>query len=182
MRAVATIVMVAVLVCPPVLAQTSLPNQSATSAKAPGLGERMAPLQSLVGPWVGHGWMLLPDGKRETFSSNEIITPRLSGAALLVEGQHRSASDNRIVHDAMAMIVWDSRQNGYRIRTQLASGMGGDFPLTVTPKGFAWSMASPAGQIDYVAEIVNNSWIERGTLTARDGKKLPFFEMTLRRQ
>lgn len=156
--------------------------QPSAAAETPVLGERMAPLQAMVGRWTGEGWMLLPNGRRETFRSSETVTPRLNGAALLIEGLHRSAASGEIVHDAMAMLVWDRQQNGYRMRSQLANGHGGDFPLTVTPTGFSWRMETPGGRIDYVAEVSADRWVERGTRTATDGRAIPFFEMSLRRE
>lgn len=152
------------------------PGKSATQA-----GDRMAALSPLVGEWRGSGWMLLPDGTRQSFTSHEQVSERLSGNALLVEGQHR-AGDGQLVHDAMAMITWDRAQNGYRMRTALASGMGGDFPLEIGPGSFRWTMELPGGQIEYTAEFNKDSWVERGRRIGADGQSIDFFEMQLQRE
>lgn len=158
----------------------ALPLQEAGQAT---LSTQMAPLGALVGEWRGSGWMLLPNGERQTFESWERVTPRLSGNAMLVEGRHHATgAPERIVHDAMAMVTWDARANAYRMRTQLANGMGGDFPMEVGPGRFAWRMETPGGRIDYVAEFTADSWTERGTMTRAGAEPLPFFEMSLRRQ
>ena len=104
------------------------PPSAQPSSDPDPLSERMIPLKPLLGRWMGTGWMVTPTGSRQTFGSKEAVTARLSGAALLVEGQHRTMTDGRMVHDAMAMIVWDSGRNAYRMRSQLANGMGVTFP------------------------------------------------------
>lgn len=155
----------------------------ATAQTAPALGERMTPFARLVGEWRGTGWFMTPQGRRADVVSHESVTARLSGNALLVEGRHFEAGQpDRLVHDAMAMIVWDQPRNGYRMRSQLATGMGGDFALEPRPNGFAWSMDTPGGRVEYVAEIEGRNWVERGTRVMPDGRRIDFMEMRLTRQ
>lgn len=152
-------------------------------ASAPALSERMAPFAWLVGEWRGTGWIIQPDGVRHEVESRETVTTRLSGGALLIEGRHNaSGQPNRIVHDAIALVTWDSRANAYRFRTALATGMSGDFAITPTTNGFTWSIPTPNGSIDYVVTHENGVWTERGRRTGRDGRAVDFFEMVLRRQ
>lgn len=152
-----------------------------TDPPAIELSERMAPLAGLVGEWRGSGWMVQQGGERSEFTSREIVTPRLSGAALLVEGQHR-APDGTIVHDAMAMLTWDEAADGYRFRSTVAPGRSGDFPLTVGEDGFVWSMDVPNGRIEYRASFTGDVWHETGSYTPEGGTAIPIFEMTLERQ
>jgi len=164
------------LTCAPAVAAPATAKTSATTSYS----ERMALLAKLVGDWRGSGWMILPNGKRESFVSQETVSRRLSGHALLVEGQHRSAN-GQLVHDAMAMITWNERAGGYRMRTALSSGFGGDFPLEVTPGGFAWRMDVPGGHMEYVAQFQDDVWTERGRRISTDGRSTDFFEMRLQR-
>lgn len=150
---------------------------------APALSERMAPFARMVGEWRGSGWMITPQGRRAEVQSHESVTTRLSGNALLVEGRHFEPSQpDRLVHDAMGMIVWDQRQNGYRLRSQLATGLGGDFALELRPNGYAWAMDLPGVRIEYLAEIGERTWVERGQRIMPDGRRVDFFEMRLTRQ
>jgi hypothetical protein len=167
------VLIAAMLAAPlPVMAQT-----------APTLSERMAPFARLVGEWRGTGWFMLPQGGRTSVQSRELVTVRLSGNALLVEGRHSAANQpERIVHDALGMIVWDARQNAYRIRTQLATGQGGEFAIEPRPNGFVWGMDTPGGRIEYVAEIDERTWVERGARIMPDGRRIDFMEMRLTRQ
>jgi len=143
----------------------------------------MAPFAWMVGEWRGSGWTILPNGQRATFSSRESVTRRLSSNALLVEGRHGEPNNpSRLVHDAIGLLTWDNRAGGYRFRTALATGQGGDFAIEPQANGFTWSVDFPGGRIDYVTEYKNGAWIERGRRTGADGRAVDFFEMTLRRQ
>ena len=174
----------AIMLVLPATAGAPPANASPTERRSnAAMTQRMAPLSPLIGEWRGSGWMLMPDGKRQEFVSSETVTARLSGSALLIEGRHTAPGNlQQIVHDAMAMVTWDSRAGTYRFRSALANGMGGDFPLEVSAGRFAWRMDIPGGRIDYVADFTKDTWIERGRRTGVDGKSIDFFEMNLRRQ
>lgn len=162
------------------IAATPAAAQPADTGAAATFSERMTPLSALVGEWRGSGWILGPNGARTSFTSHESVTRRISGNALLVEGRHQNEA-GALVHDAIAILTWDQRGGGYRMRTQLASGMGGDFPLEVRPGGFTWRIDTPGGRIEYVAEFSGDRWTERGRQIAPDGRTTDFFEMTLQR-
>lgn len=154
-----------------------------TAVATPALSERMAPFGWLIGNWRGSGWTLLPDGSRHRFESTETVVPKLSGNAILVEGRHYAPGQpERLVHDAIALITWDSRANGYRFRSALANGMGGDFDIKPTANGFTWRIDTPGGPIVYAVTHENGVWTERGTRTGPGGASIDFFEMTLRRE
>ena len=147
------------------------------------LNERMTPFAWLVGEWHGSGWFITPDGTRHTVESREVVTPKLSGTALLVEGRHHAAGQpDRVVHDAMAMLTWDRIANAYRFRSALASHVSGDYAIQPTANGFTWSMDTPGGRIVYTTTHDNGVWTERGSRTGADGRSVDFFEMTLRKR
>jgi len=178
MRRLAALLLAATLAAP--AAAEPAPK---TNTNAVALHERMAPFGWLIGEWRGSGWTLTPEGKRHSFESHELVTPKLSGNAILIEGKHHEPGQpERIVHDALAMITWDSRANAYRFRSALAKGMGGDFSIEPTANGFTWSIPSPGGTITYSVTHANGVWTERGRRKAADGRETDFFEMTLRRQ
>jgi len=179
MRRLAALLLAATIASPAAAQSNPAPAAAETAAKA----ERMAPFNWLVGEWRGSGWALGPDGKRHMFDAHEVVTLKLSGQALLVEGKHFEAGKpDRVDHDALAMLTWDNRANGYRFRTGLSSGMGGDFPVETTPDGFIWSIPTPGGTITYTVTHANGVWTERGRRKAADGSVVDFFEMTLKRQ
>ncbi|MBX3562208.1 MAG: hypothetical protein KF780_10405 [Sphingomonas sp.] len=155
----------------------------AAAQTPPPPSERMAPFAALVGDWHGSGWIVTPQGRRAEVRSRETVTARLSGNALLVEGRHFEAGQpDRLVHDAMAMIVWDAPTGAYRMRSALASGLNGDFAIEPRGETIAWAMDTPGGRIDYLITISGDTWIEHGTLTAPDGRQIAFMELRLTRQ
>ncbi len=158
--------------------------QPAPSAPtAPALSERMAPFAWLIGEWYGSGWFIAPDGTRHTADSREVVTPKLGGNALLIEGRHSATGQpDRIVHDAMAMLTWDRIANAYRFRSALASNLSGDYSVEPTANGLTWSMDTPGGRIVYTITNDNGVWTERGRRTGPDGRSVDFFEMTLRKR
>ena len=146
--------------------------------------EAMGPLKSLVGRWEGEGWMSTPAAGRQTFLSQEIVSERVGGAAMLVEGLHKSsASPHAVVHDAMGVIVWSPRDKAYRFRTNLSTGMYCDHAMTVEPGKFTWGMTvRNGGKVEYVTAFTADTWHETGRYSP-DGKTwTPIFEMTLRKK
>lgn len=160
------------------LIATTAHAQPATSIEA------MAALQPLVGKWEGEGWILRQGVGQERFVGEETVTPRLSGAAILVEGRHRSAAEpSRIVHDAMAMIVWSPREKAYRFRSQLATGQSGEYPLTVEPGKFTWTLTTPdGGKVEYTTHFDATSWHETGRFSRDGATWTPIFEMKLKKK
>lgn len=146
--------------------------------------EAMAPLKPLVGRWEGEGWMSTPAAGRQTFLSQEVVSERVGGAAVLVEGLHKSsAAQHAVVHDAMGVIVWSPRDKAYRFRTNLSTGMYGDHAMTVEPGKFTWGMTvGNGGKVEYVTAFTADTWHETGRYSP-DGKTwTPIFEMTLKKK
>jgi hypothetical protein len=141
----------------------------------------MAPLQELIGEWTGEGWMMLPNGQRATFRSQEVVTSRLCGSAVLIEGLHRASDTGRVVHNAIALITWDEPGQRYRFGA-LASGLNGDYPIELSPGRFVWRIDMPGGKMEYSADFTRDRWVEKGRRIGPDGKAVDVFGMTLTRR
>lgn len=167
------------------LAALTLTTLAASAQAQPATPlEAMAPLKPLVGKWEGSGWIIVQGRGREEFIGEETVTERLSGAAILVEGRHRSKADPKVVvHDAMAVVAWSARDKAYRFRSTLATGLLGDAPMTVAPGRFVWTQqAGPNGRVEYVTEFDAERWHETGRYTPDNGATwTPMFEMTLKK-
>lgn len=145
--------------------------------------ERMKPLAPLAGQWRGAGWISLPDGSKSEFISTEDVAWELGGTLLLVRGKHFDTKHPDVaVHDAMATIAWDQRAQHYRFRSHVATGMMGDFPLTVDGTRFVWTMDTPGGTIRYTTDFADNVWHEVGERGSDANGWVKFFEMRLTRQ
>ena len=141
---------------------------------APPPDPAMAKLDFLVGEWKGEGWIVMRDGKRETFTSTEVIRKKLLDTALVVEGTHTG-------FEAMAVVTYDAKAQQYRWRSFTSRGAGVDAEAKLTgERTLQWF---PSESARYTIEIsATGEWKEVGEYT-RDGGQTwtQFFEMKLQR-
>jgi hypothetical protein len=147
----------------------------------------LAPMQGLdflVGTWEGEGWMEYEPGRRAAFTSKEVVEPRLGGRVLVVEGVHHAPMPGMpepvAVHHAMGVLSHDEA-DGYRFRTWLANGHGGDFAARLEGGALIWGYDDPRrGAVRYTITVSDaGEWVEVGD-ASRDGEAWHrFFEMRL---
>jgi hypothetical protein len=141
----------------------------------------MAKLPPLVGTWKGEGWMRRGPGEPERFVGQETVESRLEGRALLIEGKHWTPDRTRLVHNALAILSYDSATDTYLFRSQVTSLPAGNFRGRVEDDAFIWEMPNPRGDIRYVIRVVDDEWIEKGEMKTANGWQ-QFFEMKLKRE
>lgn len=147
----------------------------------------MERLSFLVGTWEGEGWMEHAPGRRATFSSREVVEPRLGGRVLVVEGLHRAAMPDRpepvVVHHALGVFSHDEG-DAYHFRTWLANGRDGQFAARLEGDGvLVWGHDDPRrGEVRYTITIADGTWREVGDARRDGGEWQRFFEMTLARR
>lgn len=131
-------------------------------------------LDFLVGDWEGAGWVVTPDGKRETFSSTETIRKKLLGTALLIEGTHTG-------FEALAVVTFDTKAQQYRWRSFTSLGRGADVEARIV--GAQTLQWFPSAHSRYTIKISDSGkWEEIGEYSQDDGKTwTQFFEMRLQR-
>lgn len=146
----------------------------------------MKQLDYLAGTWTGTGSMRF--GERESaFRGSEVITRKLDGTALLVEGaffaKPPGAEQEIPVHTTLGVISYDAASGTYRFASWLASGVSGERELVVGENGWHWETSGPQGTVRYTMTLgESGEWTEIGERT-KDGKTWePFFEMTLRKE
>lgn len=141
---------------------------------APDHGGAMAKLDFLVGEWRGEGWIVTREGKRETFSSTEVIRRKLHDTALLIEGVHTN-------FEALAVVTYDPKAGQYRWRSFTSRGGGVDVEAKLTgDRTLEWY---PSQTSRYTIRIDDaGQWEEVGEYTRDDGKSWKqFFAMRLTR-
>jgi hypothetical protein len=140
----------------------------------------MKKLDYLVGTWEGEGWVEMM-GPRTTFRGTEVITRKLGGVALLVEGAH--FSNDVPVHTTLAVMSYDPQAKTYAFDTWLANGMTGEYELVVNDNGWSWDIRTPMGVMRYSMTINDaGEWVEIGE-RSRDGAQWKkFFEMKLKKK
>ena len=141
---------------------------------APPPDPAMAKLDFLVGDWKGEGWIMTREGKRETFTSTEVIRKKLLDTALVVEGTHTG-------FEAMAVVTWDAKAQQYRWRSFTSRGAGVDAEARLAgERTLQWFPSESARYTIVISEA--GQWTETGEYT-RDGGTTwtQFFEMKLDR-
>lgn len=148
--------------------------------------EAMAKLRYMVGEWRGSGWFEMQPGQRLEFRGGERVQEKLGGLALLVEGRFTGrppgATEEVPVHTTLAVISYEPRARKYEFDTWLATGVSGEYELTLTDDGWRWDIRYPGGTIRYTMRLgAEGEWIEVGERSADGATWAKFFEMTLRK-
>jgi hypothetical protein len=143
----------------------------------------IAKLDKAVGTWRGSGWIMMGPQKRSEFNQTETIQKKLGDTVLLVEGNGRDVQDpNRTVHDALAVLSYDTAKKQYLFSTY-ANGRHLEAPAEVNENGYVWGFDMPYGRVRFTLDFSGGKWHEVGEIS-RDGGKTWFknFEMTLTRE
>ena len=146
----------------------------------------MKKLEYMAGTWTGTGSMDFGE-RRSTFRGSEVVTSKLDGTALRVEGAFFAkpqGSETEIpVHTTLGVISYDAKAGKYRFATWLASGGSGERELVVRDDGWQWEMTGPHGTVRYTMTLgESGEWTEIGERTSDGTTWKPFFEMKLRKQ
>ncbi|MBS1792042.1 MAG: DUF1579 family protein [Acidobacteria bacterium] len=162
----------------------------AASAQSAGISSaaEMKKLDFLLGDWKGEGWIEMGPGGRSTFKQTETVQGKLSGTVVLIEGVGKgklaSTGQEGIVHNALAVISYDSRAKKYLFRAYRADGNFVDAEMTVDANTLVWGFREPQRNVEIRYTIKLNDagqWFEVGEFSM-DGKTWrKFFEMTLER-
>ena len=104
------------------------------------------------------------------------------GVAMMIEGLHRDAKTNAVVHHALGLLSWDAGAKEYRMATALDFGRGGYFPGKLEGNRFTWTLDRPGGPRQrYVITVEGDRWLEVGERTSDGATWETFFHMELTR-
>jgi hypothetical protein len=141
--------------------------------------EAMAPLAWSHGRWQGEAWSVTPAGRHEIVQT-ERVGPMLGGTLVVVEGKSFERDGRPAAFNAFGIMSYDPLRKAYAFHSY-AQGRAGDFPLEVTPNGYAWSIAAGPTKVRYTATFRDGVWREVGEMTRPDGAVTQIFEMNLKR-
>jgi hypothetical protein len=83
--------------------------------------------------------------------------------------------------NAFGILSYEPETKAYSLHSY-AQSYAGDFPLTVTPTGYVWSVpGGPGMTIRYTATIKDGAWREIGEMIAPGRPPTQMFEMNLKR-
>lgn len=174
----AVVALLVVCLAVPASAQPQAPDRAAQA-------EAMDAVGFLAGNWEGDGWIRMGP-QRSEFAGSERVRPAAGGLALVVEGIYRAEQPDgtqKVVHDALGMLTWDSAAQSYRFATKLETGFGGDYSARLLDEhSLEWSIPVPGREMRYVIRVEGDEWTETGRMTTDGGETWSdFFAMTLRR-
>lgn len=144
----------------------------------------MKKLDFLVGQWRGNSWMQMGPN-RSTSQVFERIERRLDGMALVIEGlgKAKDAEGNeRVVHNALAMVNYDPAAKRYRFMSQTTQGYFTNAEARFEDGAFIWGYKSPIGEFRFTIRLnEKGQWFEIGEVSRDSQPWQKFFEMTLDR-
>ena len=142
----------------------------------------MKKVQWLAGKWEGQGWMMFGPEEKHTFSQTETVTSKLNGILLVIEGLGTDGESN-IIHNAFAVLSFDSENQRYVMRAHKADGAFTEADALVDNNGdFIWGFNHPyAGELRFTIRQNNKGqWYEIGEASSDDGNSwFQNFEMLL---
>lgn len=139
--------------------------------------KEVSKLAFLVGDWKGNGWMMGQDGQRHLFSQTENVSFKLDSTAIVIEGL--GMDNGKVVHNALAIIIYNKTDNNYSFISYLANGMDGKFKAELLDGKLNWYLM---GNMRYIISInEKGQWYEKGEMK-KDDQWFQIFEMTLDKQ
>lgn len=171
-----TLVLAAFLVAAPAALQA---QSRAAGTMIAAEQEAMNPLAWMDGVWRGEGAMTTTSG-RHAITQTERVGPFLGGSVKVIEGRGYNP-DGSVGFNALGIVSYNPMTKAWSMHSY-AQGFSGDFPITVSERGFAWDQpAGPGAVIRYTTTLENGAWHEVGDRVAGGGAPVRIFEMTLKR-
>lgn len=141
--------------------------------------EKLAELAQLVGHWKGEGYILdQTTREKKTFIQTEEISYDLDSTILYVKGI--GTSDDKIVHDARAIISPADSAHQFDFHTFLADGRKGHFLMQKEGNKILWFIETPQGTIRYTITLNGMDYHEIGEF-GKGESWYPFMEMNLKK-
>jgi hypothetical protein len=153
---------------------TSLTQASQPANMAADTASRkveLAKISGLIGTWTGPGWRILPTGERIEYDQTVVVTSKMGGQAMMIEGNSvRRPPNGPPGAGSLAIVTWEPEQNRYAFR----SFTGGRFTQAdgalLSPDTFQWTVKGPPLGMRFTVKFGENQWSELGEVS-RDGQK-----------
>jgi hypothetical protein len=174
------------LICIVVLASAQTLSAQ-THSPATAQIEAMKKMNFLMGEWKGQGWTEFVPGDRRTASITEKVQSKMGGMVLLIEGLGTTkvpgTQEEKVVHNAMAVLWYDHQAKLYRLRSFLIDGRAVDAEAKFIGEAFQWSFKPPyGGSVRYTISLTDKGeWFEMGEMSEDGNSWRKFHEMTLQR-
>jgi len=116
------------------------------------------------------------------FNQKENVVSKVNGHVIIIDGLGFDKDDpEHIIHNAFAVLSYDSETEQVMINAYLANGNTLRVPLEVTEDGFAWGYEIPQGQIRNTAIFTDDQWYEKTEFSPDGEQWFQSLEFTLNR-
>jgi hypothetical protein len=150
-------------------------------SQTPNARDEMKKFAAWPGHWIGKSTSYM-QGKSESATADERIEWKVDGHALLINGRG-TLPDGKLVHEALGVLSFDTKENRYRLHTWLRDGRSADAWFKVVGENnFQWGFDVPTGKIRYNIQLSEKIWNESGEYSADGNQWYPFFNMQLTKQ
>ncbi|MBV9493577.1 MAG: hypothetical protein JOZ54_04985 [Acidobacteria bacterium] len=151
----------------------------------PSLAADDAPMKKvawLAGTWQGDGWIIGRGDEKSTFHQTEVVKLEAGDLVLVIDGTGKD-DKGKVVHDAFAVVDYDSAAKQYRWHSWRAGGGDHQTAPEVSDGRFVWGMDVQGGKMRYtITKTAEGKWFEVGEFTRDGAQWSKFFEMTLTRK
>lgn len=158
------------------------------NAQQPGMpdGSReraaLAPLTKLVGIWEGDASAMIGPGQTHAARQREVVELGAGGTVLIIRGTGRLPQENnRVVHDAAAMIWFDAATNKLKMRAHRMEGISVEPDLELKGDTLVWGFALQGGRVRYTTVFSETDWHEVGHFIREGAPPVQMMEMRLKR-
>jgi hypothetical protein len=128
-------------------------------------------LQGLLGTWRGPGWRVLPTGERVEYDQTVVVTSKMAGQALTIEGNSvRRPQVGPPGSGSFAVITWEPNQSHYAFRSFTGGRLTYSDGQLLSPDTFMWRVKGPPLALRFTVVLDGTTWREIGEVS-RDGEQ-----------
>lgn len=146
-------------------------------------------LSFMLGQWEGRGWIKMGGPQKSYFDQTEVVSSKVSGSALLVEGlglvKDTATTIERKVHDALGMIYYDNESKSFKIMalSSAAAPKNAVFNM-VEPYVLQWTFDSGrGGEVRFTEDFSDEGkWIMDGEYSMGPGNWFNFMHVELKKK
>ena len=143
-------------------------------------------LSFMLATWTGDGWIRMGP-KKETFQLTEVITSKVDGAVISIDGIGVTTDSvtnvTKKVHDAFGVVYYDEESKGFRISAFSSAATKKDVEFKVADKVMTWSFKTDNGGIVRFTEDFSeeDKWTTVGEYSADGNRWFTFMQYKLQR-
>jgi hypothetical protein len=148
-----------------------LVNTVALAADTAVRKAELAKISGLVGTWTGPGWRLLPTGERVEYDQTVVVTSKMGGQALMIEGNSvRRPPSGPPGSGSLAIVTWEPNEARYAFRSFSGGRLTDADGQLIGTDTFQWIVRGPPLGLRFTVKFVGDRWSEMGEVS-RDGNK-----------